>query len=360
MMEQEDFDRIALFVAVASELRREPFLSEDNHDRLTMLDEASGRPFAQFCHPAFLKSAILPFRRLWLDSERCSFEKVCDLVLERHFNQTAVSAYRPFHEALYVRRIDEPADKDWANESTRYILNLWLYTQAIHAGQREKKDGKIINKRDPTLQQFDECAQRIGREKFEYLFRISVRIVGSTYVQFLTEFAEPLFYRLQREGMKPGFEARAALEFNPYHDPLSKISFDDVFWHLDKETMEETFDRLLARESYRIIDGLCRGLFDHRAAALAAICQSDSLAEFFDANRVVLLKERLLSTDRLRCRHELGYISPFGPIAFDVFEDRKVWFEQRTRGIFEKVYCDFRCCLFQERQRQRKRVWRTW
>jgi hypothetical protein len=47
--------------------------------------------------------------------------------------------------------------------------------------------------------------------------------------------AEPLFQKLQRDGMKPGFEAQAALEFNPYPHPMYRISFDDVFWHLDKE-----------------------------------------------------------------------------------------------------------------------------
>lgn len=354
MIEQEDFDRIALFVAVAGELRREPFLSEDNHDTLSILDKSSEPPFAHFCHPAFLKSAILPFRRLWLESERCSFEKVHTLVLKHHFDQAAVAAYLPFHEELYIRRLDQPADKEWAQETTRHILDIWLYTQAIHAGQRESRDGRLIGKNDPTLQQFDELAHRIGREKFEYLFRVSVRIVGSTYVQFLTEFAEPVFYRLQRDGMKPGFEARAALDFNPYPHPFSRITFDDVFWHLDKETMEETFDRLLARESYRIMRGLLRALFErNRASALAAVCRSGDLAELFEINKVVFLKERPAFSPELLCRQSAGFSSQFGPIEFDVFKGRKIWIDQRTRNVFEEVYRDFRRSLFQEREKQR-------
>jgi hypothetical protein len=136
MIEQDDFDRIALFVAVARELRQEPFMSEDNHDRLSMSEKSSERPFAQFCHPAFLKSAILPFRRLWLKSERCAFEKVLPLALDNHFDQSAVSNYRAFLQQLYFQRLDQPADKEWAEESTRQILDIWIYTQAIHPRER--------------------------------------------------------------------------------------------------------------------------------------------------------------------------------------------------------------------------------
>lgn len=354
MISQVDLDRIALFVAVARELRREPFMSEDNHDRLTMLDKSSERPFAQFCHPAFLKSAILPFRRLWLESERCSFQKVLPLVLDNHFDETSVSTYRRFLQPLYFQKLDQPADKEWAEESTRQILDIWIYTQAIHAGQREKKDGRPVNERDPTLQQFDEWAKRIGREKFEYLFRVSLRIVGSEYVQFLTQLAEPLFQKLQRDGMEPGFEAQAALEFSPYPHPMFRISFDDVFWHLDKETMEETFDRLLGRNCYRVMHGLLRGLFEqNRAAALAALCQCNSLTELVEMNQVTFLEQRPGFSNEFVCRQDVGVLSQFGPIQFDVLKGRKVWIEQRSRSVFEDLYRDFRQCFFQERDRQR-------
>jgi hypothetical protein len=360
MIDQEDFDRIALFVAVASELRREPFLSEDNHDRLTMLDKSSDRPFAHFCHPAFLKSALLPFRKLWLDSEKCSFEKVRDLVFEHHHDQAAVAIYRPFLNDLYLRTLDQPADKEWARESTREILNMWIYTQGIHAGQREDRQGRTINQRDPTPQQFDQWAHRIGREKFEYLFRVSLKVVGGIYVQFLDKFAAPMFWKLNKDGMVPGFEARGALEYNPYPDSVYRITFDDVFWHLDKESMEETFDRLLERESYRIVQGLFRGLFEHRAAALVAICQSENLTALFEVNRVVLLQERPPFTDQSLCRQETSHFSLLGPIAFDVLKERRVWLDERTRNVFEEVYRDFRSCLFREREKQRRPNWQAW
>jgi len=74
---QAEFDQLAIFVAVAEELSMEPFVSDDNHERLVQVKKSDGSPLvtAYLCHPAFLKSAILPFRKLWLSSETCAFEK---------------------------------------------------------------------------------------------------------------------------------------------------------------------------------------------------------------------------------------------------------------------------------------------
>jgi len=64
----------------------EPFVSDDNHERLVQFKKSDGAQFliAHFCHPAFLKSAILPFRKLWLSSETCAFEKIRNLVFQTH------------------------------------------------------------------------------------------------------------------------------------------------------------------------------------------------------------------------------------------------------------------------------------
>ena len=68
---QAEFDQLAIFVAVAEELSMEPFVSDDNHERLVQFKQSDGSQLveAYLCHPPFLKSAILPFRKLWLSSE---------------------------------------------------------------------------------------------------------------------------------------------------------------------------------------------------------------------------------------------------------------------------------------------------
>ena len=98
------------------------------------------------------------------------------------------------------------------------VLDIWLYTQAIHVGKKELEKGKTSGRF--TLQDFDEWAERIGRQRFEYLLRSSLRIIAFVYIQFLKQVARPFFALLCREyGMTPGFEAAAALKYSHYPDP---------------------------------------------------------------------------------------------------------------------------------------------
>lgn len=355
---QTDFNRIALFVAVASELRMEPFVSEDNHERLSELK--SGHFFAHFCHPAFLKSALVPFRKLWRGStELCAFEKVRDLVFEKHPVPTKIEPYRVFVYDMYNRDLTTPAS-DWAQESTAEILDMWIYTQGIHSGQRENKQRKIINEKEPTLEDFEKWAQRIGREKFEYLFRTGLRIVGSIYVEFLNKIVEPLFLRLKAEGMELGFEAKTALEYSPYPNQRYHITFDDVFWHLDKESMEETFDRLLERQSYSAVKGLLQAFFPgNRPAALAAVCEGSDFDTFAKGNAVQLL-EHDEPVGAFPLQGASNGSGRLGVVGFEAYEGRRLRFYQGDQSILAEIYINFRNCLLEERKKQRPRKWRSW
>src|SRR6266480_1724222 len=93
---QAEFDQLATFIAVAEELS-----------------------MAHFCHPAFLKSALVPFRKLWLLSEACAFEKVRDLVFRTHPDQNELSGYRHWFYDTYSREFAQPADREWAKEPRR-------------------------------------------------------------------------------------------------------------------------------------------------------------------------------------------------------------------------------------------------
>jgi hypothetical protein len=361
-----DFNRLGIFVAVAGELRREPFLSEDNHEKLTLLSESldsTRNVSAHFTHPAFLKSAVLPFRKLWEgSSDVCAFDKIRDLVFEKHPDRGSIEPYHPVFYDAYSRLLDEPAAKEWAEESRRKILNIWIYTQGIHAGQRENRKRQIVSSSEPTLNDFITCATRIGREKFEYLFRTSLREVGSMYVQFLEKFAAPLFWSLARTtGFAIESETSAALQFNPYPDPRYNITFDDVFWHLDKESMEETFDRLLARQSYGALHSLFQGLFATRAAALAAVCRDENLHKLLETIGAVILQEN--ETPQGHCIGTYSGGLPglrFEAVEVQVYAEKKLKFFRDSESACVETYGNFRECLFGERQRQQKRTWRAW
>jgi hypothetical protein len=352
---QADFDRLTLYVAVASELRNEPFLSEDNN-RERLIPSNDGQFFAHFCHPAFLKSAMVPFRKLWLGSEKCAFERVRDLIFRIRPDPNPMSGnHFVFHDA-YSQELTGAAGSDWGvPESRKDIVDIWINTQGFHAGQREKKDGKIANPNDWTPQDFDEWANRIGREKFEFLFRICLRSIGGFYVQFLDRLVAPLFWSLRRGGMTPGFEAGAALKYNPYPDPHSRITFDDVFWHLNKESMEETFERLLDRASYLGMKCIVRAFFRENwpATAIAAVCESADFPAFLAANGGRILEGNEKAEGHLR--EAVTNSALFGVIRVEVYEGRQVRLTNGTPDIFPQIYEDFRSCLFAERKSQRPR-----
>ena len=356
---QTEFDQLATFVAVAEELSMEPFVSDDNHEKLTHSKSASGsdRFIAFFCHPAFLKSALMTFRKLWLESEPCEFQKIRDLVFRAHPDQAQLAGYRPWFYEIYSGQLDAPAASEWAKGSRKDILDIWIYTQAVHAGPKQTKKGKSWGKF--TLQDFDQWTERIGREKFEFLFRTSLRTVASVYVEFLRKIARPLFVSLQRDfKMVPGFEAAAALKYNPYPDPRYSIEFDDVFWHLNRETMEETFERLLARHTYGILDNFFRAYFDSKRQALAAVCESDGFTALLASTGAVLLKKDD-AVDDLQCRLSgtATWGTAFGPVNYEVYQGRKVRFLDGTGTAFTEAYSSFRKCLFEERKRQRPQPW---
>src|SRR5260370_22442358 len=99
--------------------------------------------------------------------------------------------------------------------------------------------------------------------------------------------------------MVPGFEAAAALKYNPYPDPRYRITFDDVFWHLDKESMEETFDRLLERHTYGILQKFLPAYFESKPDAMSAVCEDASFSAMLERTGAVLLKQGDVVEDRL-------------------------------------------------------------
>jgi hypothetical protein len=354
LLAQADFDRLATFVAVAEELSMEPFVSDDNHESLVQSKKSDGSQLvtAYFCHPAFLKSAVLPFRKLWLSSETCAFEKIRDLVFQTGPDQNELVGYRYWFYDSYSQRLNEPADREWAEQSRRDILDIWLYTQAVHVGKRETEKGKTIGRF--TLQDFDQWAERIGRERFEYLFRSSLRAIAFVYVQFLAKLAGPLFVLLQRDyGMAPGFEAAAALKYNPYPDARYRIIFEDLFWHLDKESMEQTFARLLERHTYGGLKSFLQAYFDSMPEALAAVCEDMTLPAMLERTGAVLLKHDQAIQDQLMCHYRATWGTAFSPVDFEVYKNRKLRFLQDSDRMLADAYDNFRNSFLEERRRQR-------
>lgn len=347
---KEEFDNFAIFVAVAEELRREPFFSEDNHETLCTLGNNDFAAF--FCHPAFLKSAVLPFRKLWLESEPCAFKAIRDFVFKIHPDQNYASGYKYwFYDSYETELANNVCNQP--SLTVRDVVDIWLYTHAVHAGPKELRS-KSFKKPHRTLEEFDHWAKTLGREQFEFQFRLHLRLIGSRFAAFEEQLAGPLYHRFRNElGMKPGCKAEAALTYNPYPDPRFKITFDDPFWHLNKESFEETFDRLLARQHFQSLGRLFVAFFSTRASAVAAVCEFSTLDGFFAGVGASFLREGEITNAPPRCSGGGG--TGLGSVGFEAYDDHIIRIDAASLLKLRGYYSAFREYLFEERKHQGKR-----
>ena len=308
----------------------------------------------------FLKSAVLPFRKIWMERERCAFRKrdgtggIRDLVFREFPDRVHVEAYRERFYDMFECQLTTPIGNGWATESKREIINLWLNTQLAHTGPKDPAKKKTW---ESDLADFNKCDARIGREKFEFLFRSSIGTVGWYYIEFEEALAFPLFKKLRDEqGMKPSFEADMALKYNPYPSPDYKIVFDDVFWHLSRETMEETFDRLLMRPRFGGVRDFFRAVIPKKQEALTQVCELDTLDAVMERSKAVVLDGGSVPSGGLLHRSctNTGYGQAHGRIFFDVYEGRQVRFQDDSREVLSRSYLEFRACLLEDRKQQRQ------
>jgi hypothetical protein len=159
--------------------------------------------------------------------------------------------------------------------------------------------------------------------------------------------------------MVPGFEATAALKYSPYPNPRYHITFDDLFWHLDKESMEDTFDRALERHTYGILKAFLQAYVDSKTDALAAVCEDTTLPAMLVRTGAVRLKPDEVVEDQLMCHHRAAWGTAFGPVDFKVYEKRKVRFLAESEQKLADAYADFRKCFFEEPKHQCRERWNS-
>ena len=313
----------------------------------------------------FLKSAVLPFRKIWMESERCAFRKrdgtggIRELVYREHPDKTLLAGYHCWFFEHFEKDLATSFGYGWATESKQEIIDLWLNTQLAHTGPMNfSPTGKPpkTKKKQFSLADFNACDARIGREKFEFLFRSSVGTIGHNYISFEEILAFPLFKKMRDEhGMKPSFEAEVALKYNPYPDAKYGIRFDDVFWHQSRETAEEAFFRLLARQRFSGLGDFLRSLFDKVDEAIDCVRKCETFdALLKDANVVILTNNpewgpAFKGRFNANSYPELGRQSKTG--SFDAFAGRRICFHAAAESVLRDVYLEFRAAFDEARQR---------
>jgi len=348
-----EVEAIAKYAVVADELEHEPFMSPDSHDGLVFVG-AEKKMHARFGHPAFLKSALMPFRKLWMRSEPCHFATVRDLLFELFGEKTRpadfltpqVSAYRLFYEGPHERSLAEPLEPLLATQKVKTVedlINVWLNTHVVHTGKTERL-GRF------ELKDFDEVLAQAGRARFEAKFRTSLHLIGyNSYLSLNRVLVRPIFSRLLQLGYTPSFETRAALKFGPYPKQEDEIRLDDPFWHLDKESEEETFDRLLKRDQFSNFGTFFSGYFGSRRTALDALKVYASLDFLLQATDAVLLEAPDAGRELRSNFHAKGDMNNnAGQVK--VYQSHAVHFGDRSRLFLNHYYRQLRETLLAHRE----------
>jgi hypothetical protein len=158
--------------------------------------------------------------------------------------------------------------------------------------------------------------------------------------------------------MKPSFEAEVALKYNPYPDPKYRIRFDDVFWHLSRETVEESFCRLLARQRFSGLGNLLHVLFDKVDEAIDYVSKCKTFDALLKEANVVILTEHPEPGAVFKGRFNANSYPEFGrPVktgSFVAFAGRRILFFDAAQSVLGNVYIEFRAALHEARQQQRQ------
>ena len=129
-----------------------------------------------------------------------------------------------------------------------------------------------------------------------------------------------------------------------------------MFWHLSRETIEETFDRLLKRHRFNGVRDFLRALFPKKQEALTHVCEVDTLDAIMERSKAVILEEGSIPNGGLVCRSctNTGYGHAQGSIFFDVYQGRQVRFRDNSREVLSRSYLELRANLLEERKQQRQ------
>jgi hypothetical protein len=124
------------------------------------------------------------------------------------------------------------------------------------------------------------------------------------------------------------------------------VIFDDVFWHLNRETAEETLERLLARQKFNDLQFLLHGLFHQKKQeAIACIQKVETFDAMLNASRTIILEKDSQTESQLLRRSG----------KCDVFEGRVVRFHHDAKVVFSRDYVELRARFFELRKQQRQR-----
>lgn len=250
---QHELDSLAAFIEAAEELQQEPFFGPD--EKRTLGND--GKQYYCALGDRFhFRSALVSFRRIWLNEEASNFYKICNIINKYCREELCVKFWMPTIRDQH-QRTEAARTMDTNSLRKKDIVDLWLNAVFAHNNIAQKsRQPKRLDRMD-----FERYARDSGYAFFEYSFRVAVWEFGLCYLNLLRCIAGPILnHWKEKHGMAPSFEIGA-----PFGGGMEEITKDGVkitrkastqYWN--PETPEQKLQRLLVRQQFTRLGDILR------------------------------------------------------------------------------------------------------
>lgn len=266
---QDDIDRLALYAEITEDMSYEPFFSKDEKMSLSGGNEEKEFYMGDRAH---FRSALISFRRLWMNDEPSNYKRVAKIV----------DKYRPKTKNFYLQQIDDRLNKDGLmfgppELTSKYLLELWINCVFAHGGQSRNK--RLQRKH------FDEAVKKHGIGILEWNFRSIIRFAGMNMIKMGFEYVQPFLSEVSHQTGKQESFVRSS----PFGRSIQEITDNnDVLYrkasskfHSD-EPAEHRFSRVLLRDDHHSISGVIGKISVTEVEKLMALLRSKDLKSFLE------------------------------------------------------------------------------
>jgi hemin uptake protein HemP len=243
---KDDVDSLAAFIEAAEELQQEPFFGPD--EKLT-LGHNGKNYYCAFGDRFHFRSALVSFRRIWLNAEASNFYRVLKIINKYESEEWCVKMWVPMIRQQHQQTENAPVAHT-SNFTTKQLVDLWLNAVFAHNNIAQKRrNPKHFDRVD-----FERYAKELEYAFFEYSFRMAVRHFGLCYRNLLKCVARPILDSWKEKyGLVPSFQIGA-----PFGYGMEEMTKDGVkitriastqYWN--PESPEQKLNRFLSRHEFQ-------------------------------------------------------------------------------------------------------------
>lgn len=264
---QSEVDKLALYLEIAEDMSFEPFYSKDEKISLSGGNEEKEFYMGDRAH---FRSALISFRRLWMNDEPSNYRKVAKIV----------DKYKPKTKTFFLQQIDDRLNKDGLmlgppDMTSKDLTELWINCVFAHGGQSQTK--RLQRKH------FDKAVEEHGIGILEWNFRNIVRFAGMNMIKMGFEYVQPFLREVQNKtGIRETFTRSS-----PFGRSIQEItSTNDVIYRkasskfYSDESAEHRLARVLKRGEHHQMSGLIENISVSTNEKLMALMRCNDLKAF--------------------------------------------------------------------------------